>query len=194
LSGVDSDESIRLSVDQPLVVFSHPPQIRRPLELVRPSAPLGGSFGVDIEIDGVIRAAGKRLVDRPDVLNWIVDLAVSQCRPLVGVPGVAVAIRNNEIAVIERRLHDTREVVSVVGGVEKQLRQRVGIVGVDRAIHRLAIPRFGWLTGKNGVRIRLFEGLPNSCLPTAVETLYGHEHTDLSMRWGINRSLPRVLV
>jgi len=61
--------------------------------------------------------------------------------------------------------------VGVVGGVEKQLRQRIGVVGVDRSVDGVAVPRLGWLTSKHGVGIRLLEGFPDGRFPAAVKPL-----------------------
>ncbi len=94
-------------------------------------------------------------MDRLDVREGVLNRAVGQRRALIGVPGVAVAIRDDEVAVGEGGPDDPREMVGVVRCIQKQFGQRVGVVGVDRPGDGVAVPRLGRLPREDGVGIDL---------------------------------------
>jgi len=114
-------------------------------------------------------------VDPPDVPQGVLD-DVLEGGGLVGVPGVGVAVGDHQVAPIQCRPHRPVEVGGVVGGVEKQLRERIGVVVADRPPDGVAVPRVRRLAREDGVGERLPETLPDRRLPRAVDPLERDEH------------------
>jgi hypothetical protein len=183
LGGVDADEPLGFGVEEPLVVRLHPAQERRLLELVGRAAPGRAGLGVHVEVERGVGRPGPRLVDPADVLQRALEVLLDADR-LIGVPGVGVAVRDHDVPLRESGPDRLREVVGVVGGVEEEFRERVGVVVRDRAVDRLAVPRVGRFAGEDELGELLSQDLPDGRLAASVESLQRDEHTEW---WGRQR-------
>jgi hypothetical protein len=131
-------------------------------------------------------------VDAADVLHRARDLAL-QSDALVGVPGVGVAVGDDDVAVRERGFDDAGEVVGVVGGEQEQFGERVGVGLRLGAPDGLAVPRVRRLAReREAVAAGVPERLPDRRLPATVDALQGDEHTpetdsDVQTASGIHR-------
>jgi hypothetical protein len=103
-------------------------------------------------------------------------------RTLIGVARIGVAVGDDDSASVERGAHGVCEVGGMVGGIEKELRERVGVVVTDRTLDGLTVPRVGWLACKRRARrnyVAVPEHLPTRTLAAAVQSLQRDEHTPL---------------
>ena len=167
-----------LGVDEPFVVLLDACEVAVLLELVRSARALGGGTGVQIEVDRRVRRPREGGVDPPDVLQgpFDVDIAVGDRRGLIGEPGIGVSVGDDELPVGEGGLDRPREVIRVVCGVQEQLRQRIGVVGLDRPVDGVTVPAVGGLTGEHRVGIHVVERLPHGRLTAPVEPLQRDQH------------------